>query len=94
MAQRVKGDFDDINADYPECTQFVTADVTLNLQQPTQVTGLIQPYGKTPNNQQRYLLTVWDASVTQPKPKKIQISLGPQMIVVDRKKPKKSAKKK
>ncbi|MBS1984813.1 MAG: hypothetical protein JST16_11645 [Bdellovibrionales bacterium] len=92
MKKKVKGDFDDLNADYPECTQFVTADVTLDLQEATQVSGLIQPYGKTSNNQQRYLLTVWDSGVPQPKPRSIQISLGPQEIV--NKKARKSAAKK
>ena|SRR5258706_7653151 len=93
---RHKGDFDEIDADYPECTEFVTSDVTLDIQggPPAQVNATIEYYGATPNGETRYLLTVWDPNVNKPIPKPRVLKLGKDQVGIppdktSRKKPKK-----
>jgi hypothetical protein len=86
MAQRISGDFEDIFGDYPECTQYVTADVTLDVNgiSATPVSATIEKYQITPNGQQRYLLRVWN-SAKKPDPKPIVLRLGKDQVEGDKK---------
>src|ERR1022692_3805596 len=85
----MKSDFDEISDAYPECTNFVTTDVMLDvLSQPaSQVSATIEAYGQTPNGQPRYLLTVWN-SQNKPAPASITLKLGRAQIVRSRSKQK------
>jgi hypothetical protein len=93
--QPITGDFDDIFADYPECTQFVTSDVTLDVQgSPVgQVKATIEKYGTTPNGSQAYLLTVWNSN-KKPLPKTFTVGRGPNVIGAGEPGKKKSSGKK
>jgi hypothetical protein len=92
--QRINGDFDDIYADYPECTQFVTSDVNLDIQGSpvAKINATIQKYGTTPNGQQAFLLTVWNTGGPPPVPKSFTIKRGSLVIGTPDKKPKKKTK--
>ena len=78
---RHHGDFDEIDSQYPECTQYVTSDVTLDVQgsPATQVNATIEGYGQTPNGEPRFLLTVWN-SKTKPIPESFTLTLGQDQI--------------
>jgi hypothetical protein len=82
VKQQIKTDFDEIGAAYPECTAYVTSDITLDVQAapPVTVNATIESYGSTPNGQPRYLLTVWDPVKTKPLPKPMTLTLGPPQI--------------
>jgi hypothetical protein len=93
---RHKGDFEQIDAEYPECTRFVTSDVTLDVQgqNPSQINATIELYGLTPNGEQRYLLTVWDSGVSKPMPKPSTVVLGTDQIGEPARRAKRKTKKK
>jgi len=75
-----KGDFDLIDSGYPECTDYVTSDVTLDdLGTQTTVNASMEKYGVTPNGQPRYLLTVWN-SAKKPIPQTFNLALGTTQI--------------
>lgn len=78
---RHHGDFDEIDSQYPECTQYVTSDVTLDVQAgpPIQVNATIEAYGQTPNGEPRYLLTVWN-SAKKPIPQSFTLRLGREEV--------------
>lgn len=59
---RIRGDFDKIGAEYPECTDFVTADVTLDDDgKLSDIKATLENLGVTPNGEPRFLLTVWNS---------------------------------
>ena len=89
--QRIASDFDGIFDDYPECTQFVTSDVTLDVQgnPVAQIKATIEKYGSTPNGNQVYLLTVWNSG-SKPTPKSFKLDRGSDAIGM----PKNGVKKK
>lgn len=93
--QKIASDFDDTFADYPECTQFVTSDVTLDVQgnPVAQISATIEKYGLTPNGQQAYLLTVWNSGA-KPTPRAFRLYRGAHAIGMPSVKKKGELKKK
>jgi hypothetical protein len=73
----VQGDFGDVDVAYPECTLYVTSNVTLPSASAVQAT--IEQY--TPNEGlPGLLLTVWNSG-QKPKPQSRTIKLGPEQIL-------------